>query len=310
MPTRITEFHGAAPLSQFSREMAAEKWCPFIDAKCKKTRSGGACSLAALAQEPVIICPNRLYGGNFQIIRDIAVECFGDTADLVTAEQAEERRRSETLSGDEVIVYGQGFSGELGISAPSEDEGSEGTFKIDYLLTSTDRNLVPNSIVAIEVQTIDTTNSYSDASSAFYAEKSYQNSKGTDQTSAGFNWENVSKRILPQVIYKGHALRRERLAQYGLYFVLPDQVFSKIKTRVGGRLLEYPKGPGTVTFKSFVLSDEKPDGTRDVLPKETLTTTVEQIAFAFVSPQNLPDLGVYEATLTERLAKLSRKRNR
>tara|TARA_R110002012_G_scaffold77282_13_gene195932 strand:- start:178197 stop:178820 length:624 start_codon:yes stop_codon:yes gene_type:complete len=206
------------------------------------------------------------------------------------------------------VVWGEYFGGEVGIPSPEDENGRSGSFRVDFLLARLDKDFQVCEIVAVEVQTIDTTDSYKKVAEKYKLNAIFEKDEDHN-TKAGFNWENVSKRILPQIIYKGHALRRERLAQNGLFFVLPHQVFEKIKTRVGSRLLEYPKGPGTVTFKSFVLSDEKLDGTRDVLPKETLTTTVEQIAFAFVSPQNLPDLGVYEATLADRLAKLSRKRN-
>jgi Restriction endonuclease NotI len=301
--------------------MAATKWCPFIDASCKKTRSGGACSISLGNNDPVIICPQRLYGDNFLILREIAAECFGGSSELLNVSDV--ASQADSLSGNKIVVYGQGFTKELGISAPAEAGEDSGSFKIDFILAKINKDLSLHSFVAVEVQTIDTTNTYKDISEKYYVdavsitdrvndydELSIFRTDADHYHNAGLNWENVSKRILPQLIYKGHALRRERLAQNGLYFVLPHQVFTKIMTRVGGRLLDYPKGPGTITFKSFVLSDAGLDGKRRVLPKDTFTTTVEQLAFAFVSPQNLPALGVYEATLTKNLAKLSRKRNR
>ncbi len=258
--------------------------------------------------KPVIICPNRLYGNNFEVIRRIAQDCFGSRAELIADDVAESRRRSSGLTGNEVVVYGQGFSGEIGIRAPTADEGVEGSFKIDFLLTRVDEALKPISFVAVEVQTIDTTDSYSEASKAYYAATEIDASPGLIETRAGFNWENVSKRILPQLIYKGHALRREANAQFGLYFVLPHAVFEKIKTRIGGRLLEYPRGPGTITFHSYELGEAIPNGPREILLQETFTTTVEQIAFAFVSPQNLPPLGVYEKALADKLGSLRNRR--
>jgi hypothetical protein len=308
LPTQILEFHGFEPLTNPSRSNADKKWCPFIDAKCKKSRSGGACALQAPSSPPVIICPNRLYAENFSVIRNIAEEVFGDACELVEAVEAEDRRRKNTLSGNEVVVYGQGFSGEIGIEAPSEDESS-GSFKVDYVLTRVDADLKPELIVAIEVQTIDTTNKYSDASSQYYAGKPYPGYGKTPKpgwTKAGFNWENVTKRILPQLIYKGHALRRERRATHGLFFVLPDPVFKKILTRVGGSLLPYPKGPGTITFHSYQLAEPLENGVRPIEKVQELTTTVEQLAFAFVAPQNLPPLGIYQETLTRKLEELKR----
>ena len=168
--------------------------------------------------------------------------------------------------------------------------------------------LEPRAIVAVEVQTIDTTNSYKKASTSYYAEQPHPSKWGEGGTNAGFNWENVTKRILPQIIYKGHALRREKLARHGLFFVLPDPVLQKIRTRIGGALLEYPKGPGTVTFHSYQLAEDWLAGERPIELVTEFTTTVEQIAFAFVSPQNLPPLGIYEDTISTKLKALRRKK--
>ncbi|KAE9627996.1 NotI family restriction endonuclease [Parasedimentitalea maritima] len=307
MPTKILEFHGFPPLSKESVSFATQKWCPFVDAKCKKIQSGGACSLQGPSSPPVIICPNRLYGNQFEVIGRIASEVFGSDCDLVTDIEAETRRRAGTLNGKEVVVFGQGYSGEVGIKAPSA-EGETGSFKVDYLLTKVGSELEPLSIVAIEVQTIDTTNSYKKASTSYYAGQPHPSKWGEGGTNAGFNWENVTKRILPQLIYKGHALRREKLAKHGLFFVLPEPVLQKILTRVGSSLLEYPKGPGTVTFHSYQLADSWTGAERPLVAKTEFTTTVEQIAFAFVSPQNLPPLGIYEDTLSAKLEALSRKK--
>ncbi|WP_171211963.1 NotI family restriction endonuclease [Ruegeria sp. HKCCA5426] len=308
MPTKVLEFHGFQPLTGESKAFALKKWCPFVDVKCKKAQSGGVCALQAPGAAPVIICPNRLYGNQFEVILRVAQQVFGHDCDMITDVEAESRRREGTLNGREVVVYGQGYSGEVGIKAPSA-EGESGSFKVDFLLASVGPNLEPLSIVAIEVQTIDTTNSYKKASSSYYAEQKHQSKWGEGGTNAGFNWENVTKRILPQIIYKGHALRREKLARHGLFFVLPDPVLQKILTRIGSSLLEYPKGPGTITFHSYQLSEKHPAGERPIELVTEFTTTVEQIAYAFVSPQNLPPLGIYEHTITDKLAALSRKKS-
>ncbi len=315
MPTTIVEFHGAPPLTEESVRYAKDRRCPFIEARCEKRKSergsGGACSLRTVGGPPVITCRNRLYGGKFSVIRSIARECFGAESELISKLHAERRRREGTLTGHEIVVFGQGFGGELGISGPRSEEGEASIFKIDFLLTKVDAELQPTAIIAVEVQTIDTTNSYRPTSQRYYAwDGGADLSEAEHMTKAGFNWENVTKRILPQIIYKGHALRRDRLAQHGLFFVLPSPVFSRIKTRIGNDLLRYPKGPGTVTFKPYDLV-AKADGAPgfELRAGEELTTTVEQIAFAFVSPRNLPEPNVYELTTGGDLAGVRTKRS-
>jgi hypothetical protein len=116
------------------------------------------------------------------------------------------------------------------------------------------------------------------------------------------NWENVSKRILPQVIYKGHVLRRESKCTKGLFFVCPVQVYRRIRERLGGNLHEYDPGNGTITFRSYELGAVVgPDQHRELVFSGQFTTTVDQVALAFTSPMNLPERNVYEAAVRKAL---------
>lgn len=300
MASTIFEYHGARPGSSESRQNASSHHCPFIDGKCKKKH--GACSLKLANGEPVIICPNRLYGESFRVISDVASKALGGRKSLVRPEFAKKEYEVGSWDGSKVIVFGQGFGRELSVSAPADENGKRSRFKVDYVLCSADETMQVKEFAALEVQTIDTTNSYASASTYY---RSLGVNDGIDpkreSTNAGLNWENVNKRILPQIIYKGHALRREVKAQKGLFFILPDQVYRRILTRIGNRLLEYPRGPGTVTFETYKLGAEQPNGMSDLERVTTFTTSVEQIAFAFVSPRNLPDMDSYDREICKRL---------
>lgn len=305
MASTIYEYHGARPGTAESRANAAVHRCPFIKGKCKKKH--GACSLKLVNSEPVIICPNRLYGDAFKIIADVGRKALNRDGGLVDIQTALSLHRAGAWDVTKIIAFGQGYGKELSVSAPTEETGTPTRFKVDYVLCSADEKMELAEFAAIEVQTIDTTDSYASAS------KYYRSLNGSGEleeaaqvTKAGLNWENVNKRILPQIIYKGHALRREVKAREGLFFVLPDQVYRKILTRIGNDLLEYPRGPGTVTFETYRLGAESQDGTSPLEHVETFTTSVEQIAFAFVSPRNLPAMGVYQDRITRELRKKSR----
>jgi hypothetical protein len=91
--------------------------------------------------------------------------------------------------------------------------------------------------------------------------------------------------------------------------VLPQAVFQRIKRRVGGNLLEYPQSAGTITFRTYDLGAFDGENQRTLEFRETFTTTVEQIAFAFVSPRNLPVAGVYETVINNTIAKMRRKKS-
>lgn len=119
---------------------------------------------------------------------------------------------------------------------------------------------------------------------------------------AGLNWENVSKRILPQLIYKGHVLRLEPLCRKGLFFVCPRQVFERINERLGGALRPYPVSAGALTFRWYDLGQEPAMGSHRTLAfGGEFTTTVDQVVNAFSSPTNLPPAQSYEQAIRREL---------
>ncbi len=155
--------------------------------------------------------------------------------------------------------------------------------------------------VAVEVQSIDTTGNYRQERDAYLAGRDF-----AGYSSAGINWENVNKRILPQLIYKGHVLRRETLCRAGIFFVCPAPVYERINVRVGGQLMKYPAlAPGTLTFRWYDIGPEVQSGeVRRLVFKGQLTTTVEQLAYAFLSPGNLPPEDSYANAIRAKIKAL------
>ncbi len=167
MTSRIIEFYGSPPLSPESIDCADKHQCPFVGEPCIKNRSRslGACSLQVGDAEPVIICPNRLYAHKFQLLVDVAQQAFDGECKLVSRDEYEKARRADTLTGAEVVVFGKYFGGELGIPTPPglEEGEPKGSFYIDFLLARLGAGGVPVAFAAVEVQTIDTTDSYAKA---------------------------------------------------------------------------------------------------------------------------------------------------
>jgi hypothetical protein len=144
--------------------------------------------------------------------------------------------------------------------------------------------------VAVEVQSIDTTGNYRGEREAYLSGQPFPG-----YSTAGFNWENVNKRIVPQLIYKGHVLRQEPLCQKGLFFVCPTPVYQKISERLGGGLRSYPAQPGSLTIMWYDIGPAVPSGEqRELIGVGHLTTTIDQVALAFTAPSNLPPAQVYE----------------
>ena len=78
----------------------------------------------------------------------------------------------------------------------------------------------------------------------------------------GLNWENVSKRIIPQLIYKGQVLQREDLCKTGLFFVCPKAVYDRVLNRLGGkdRIPRFPTQPASIHFLAYDYQGATADG--------------------------------------------------
>jgi hypothetical protein len=294
MPLKLVELFGYAP--EDNSEVAIEQRkscnCPFIGGGCiKKFKSGlvsGACTLKPTTSEPVICCPNRLYGDAYKVLLDVAVDAFGPDMRL-------SRTQAESLGdGRDVVVFGKHWGKELRL--PSRISG--GGYFVDWILArlAPDRSLAE--FVAIELQTMDTTGSY---------EAQVHGMLGTGivlpEKSSNINWENVSKRILPQIIFKGHVLRQEKLCKKGMYFICPSPVYKRIIARLGGSLRPYHPQPGSLAFRQYDVGEPVAAGSvRTLVFKGQMITTVDQVALAFTSPSNLPAAGVYEQAIRAELS--------
>ncbi|TKA21346.1 hypothetical protein, partial [Xanthomonas euvesicatoria] len=117
---------------------------------------------------------------------------------------------------------------------------------------------------------------------------------------AGLNWENVNKRILPQLIYKGQVLQREALCRKGLFFVCPQPVYTRIMARLGGvgGLIRYALQPASITFLAY---EHEEAGIIDgaTVPLKALpphSTTVYKVQEAF-NNVTLPAENVYKTAI-------------
>lgn len=300
MALQVTEFFGYQPNDPAARAFVAGRECPFIQGDCIKPNHG-ACSVKQIAGDPTICCPNRMYADGYRILRDIAHEAFGAGSELVSANEAKRRVRARALNGNEVAVFGRYWGQELPLPRP-QGVGQAETRKyyVDWILAKLGQNGRMQQMTAVEVQTIDTTGNYSDQAQTFFRGVPFVDGRGRNPgySDAGMNWENVNKRILPQIIYKGHVLRREANCRMGMYFVCPKQVYERIRERLGGQMHQYHPGNGTITFRSYELGPAVPRGQlRRLEFSGQFTTTVDQVALAFTSPMNLPDMGVYEQAI-------------
>jgi len=294
MAGAIYEFFGyrAEDGSDEALAAAATYHCPFLDEICEKRLSdgivSGVCSVKPVTSPPVICCPIRLYAEHYKILTEVATEVWG--AEIKPGREA----RAAAIASKRRIVaaFGKRWGGELRL--PKKD--GFGNYFVDWILALLNERGQLVEFVAIEVQTVDTTGNYRNGRLELE-----QENRELIKTSVGINWENVSKRIIPQLIYKGQVLQRESLAKNGLYFVCPKPVLDRIMRRLGGKkmLPEYPAQNGSLTFLAY-------DYDLDIIPVDgeplalaivdRIGTTVERLQRAF-NDVTLQDSDVYRSAI-------------
>jgi hypothetical protein len=233
----------------------------------------------------VIICPNRLYFDDYSVLRDVAGDAFGPQHQLIPPSDAS----AVEHDGRKVVALGHRFGAEVRIPGPrTAGRGRTVVFSTDWMLVRISATRHIAEFVGVEVQSIDTTGNYRDCRRGYMA-----GDADPPFSRHGLNWENVHKRILPQLIFKGHVLHREPLCRKGLYFVAPDQVYARIVDRLAGEPSEYPPGPGNITFVRYALAPTARAGEiRAVELVGSRRTTVVEVSDRFSSRRDLPPAGV------------------
>lgn len=301
MPLDYFEIFGEPPESPAAAAAFRSKQCPFVGEECsKRFASGtisGACTLVNPTNStPVICCPKRFYADNHAILDEVASLAFSSSVPVV------KRGASFPVAGSFVTAFGQGYGHEIRI--PYATEGGRSMLSVDWVLALVGEDRELQEFVVLEVQTIDTTGNYQFAyqqlAARFDPSRIEEDSARDRSRAASFNFENVNKRILPQLITKGNVLRREPLCTKGLFFACPSAVLLRIRRRLGD-LPSYPLQSGAITFLGYDLEVDSTSGRYRLGLVEQFTTTTDQLYLAFTSPRRLPAAGVYEEAVRRAL---------
>lgn len=297
MASSIHEFFGFPPEDRSAEAEVYRKnrICPFVDGPCIKyirfgdeRRKSGVCAIKPNRSDPVITCPQRMYAENYAVLRHVSEIAFGEKLDLVSGDRVCESAPTASF----VAVFGHNFGKELHLPKRK----GRGAYFVDWILArlTADQELID--FTAVEVQTIDTTGNYRDEVGALF-----EGLRPAGKSTASPNWENVNKRILPQIIYKGHVLRREPKCSKGLFFVCPTPVYDRICERLGGELEPIHPSTGALSFLHYSLEDRAPGEPRTLHRNGMFTTTVDNVALAFTAPKNLPPAGAYQNAIEKAL---------
>lgn len=297
----ISEFFGyrSSDNSEVAKKAAVRKKCPFLGGFCTKTLSrtndiSGVCTIRqkTVGSPDVICCPIRLYAENYKMLHEISKIAFSIDLELfsgrIAVDEAKEGRGA-------IAVFGKGWGGELRLP----QRKGVGSYFVDWVLARLDGNGELVEFTAIEVQTVDTTGNYRTAREALLKRREIESD------TVGLNWENVSKRIIPQLIYKGQVLQREDLCKTGLFFVAPHPVYERVLERLGGKekLPKFPYQPASIHFISYDKDRNRSVSDSEITPLhivEEHCTTVYKVQEAF-SSLNLPEGNVYRDAIRKSL---------
>ncbi len=298
MSRRILEWYGHGLSSDLDlAELKTQRHCPHIQGPCTKPPLrglglNGVCALDTSDGPPVAVCPKRMYSEGYQVLKDVAALAYGPDQRVVVGQ--EWQRNPE---GNVVVALGQGQGGEVPIKA------RESKYSVDWVLAKLNAGGDVESMLAVEIQTIDTTGTYRPGLAGLM-----EGTLPEKHGSVGLNWENVSKRIIPQLALKGQLLRRERLCDKGIFFICPTPVMERILRRIGHELSTYHIHAGAITFMSYDLAIH-PGKPGSLTRNRVLTTTVDAVESGWKATAELPE-PVWGKDVQRRLIELSRATKR
>lgn len=252
--------------------------CPFINKACTKINHDqtiiyGTCSVTS-SYGDIIICPNRLYAGNYEVLRKVSADAFGAEIPFLMFETYLEKR---AIVEECVVALGKNSGKEVHVG---------GSLTMDWILAHISKSTLLG-YVGIEVQSIDITGNYRDAWHAYKNIKPGKNNMTS--SSHGLNWANVHKRLIPQLIRKGVVFSKSNLVKKGLYFILPEIVYKKFEEIIGADIPKVEEANReTLTVYTYELGPPVPHGQRDLIEVRKLRFSLDEFAERFISGPGLP----------------------
>ncbi|WP_348945388.1 hypothetical protein ABHF33_01930 [Chitinibacter sp. FCG-7] len=154
----LVEVFGYDPrdVSKVARQFWHLNACPFVGRACIKfdhtnTICYGTCSVTNTGQN-VVICPVRLYANDYETIREVARDAFGENLPLLMFDDYIKQVTTSGTNFDGIVALGQNSGKEVKITKMS----------MDWVLAHI-KNGELIEYVGIEVQSIDITGNYRDA---------------------------------------------------------------------------------------------------------------------------------------------------
>lgn len=210
----------------------------------------GVCAVShGVTKNPVIVCPKRMYGNNYETLRLVSNEVYQDTRFIVGGDLSSLKTSLVSERSPSVVAFGHDSGKEVQISSKSK-------LSFDWILQNYNLDHEAETFVAVEVQSMDTTGNYRAALDILTEVRNDGHLRPIPPSKHGINWANVHKRLLPQLIRKGKILSAIQECA-GMYFVVPEIVYQRFEA-ILSQIDEQP-GPGrdVLSIRTYTPADTK-----------------------------------------------------
>lgn len=293
----ICEIFGFAPedMSKQCNEYWSRHLCPFVGTKCSKYNHDksityGVCSVIS-SNEEIIICPKRFYANNYQVLREVSQDAFGYIP-LYLVHEAKNLELVKEVPSDFILAFGQNSGKEIQVGS------MQNKLSMDWVLVRViDGEAVE--LAGVEVQSIDITNNYRETWESYRMIHNGHNAV-VSPSKHGMNWANVHKRLIPQIIRKGQIYMDSELATKGLYFIVPDSVYTRFESVVANTNQLEVTDSGCLSVFTYSLADPVDIGSiRSIKRKRTLRVSLKEFALNFIAGGQIPGSALDEVIRTQ-----------
>ncbi len=255
------------PAGSMRNPANADYRCPFSNARCTKPSHGSSlpfpvCSIyrrraSAYASRPVCVCPVRFYGAD--IVGDVLRSCW-------TGPPPE-----NPVVAHEVQMQKFG--------------------KVDMVIANLTASGSVDKFIPIELQAVDITGTYLPAYEALLQSRMYN-----EQKAYGFNWANVRKRFMSQMVAKGYYCHHWQTRIVG---ILQEDLFEQFTRHA--QLPEVALADSTIVFLLYQFERADSSLPWTLVLKRTVPTRHESVVSSILY-ELPPSRSLFERRILDRLA--------
>lgn len=286
----IIELFGLPPTDPRVADRLLTRICPFTQNRCTKIERGsstptGVCALTAgTTRSPVVVCDERLHGDWYATLRVVASECFGAPRFIVGGSKLDMANRLSEAVTPAVVAH--------------QNVSVLGRAKVnfDWILQHYDYHHKRGGFAAVETLTMEHGGSYR-ACLEGYRDLHAGKKSVIPPSQHTINWQNLSKKILPDIIRRGMILAESQEC-WGNYLLVSETTFSRIEPLIADVPERAQIAADILSVRVYTPDRMTGSGVRIT---QTANLSIKDIATAFYAKADEKACEKLEATLKNML---------